>query len=90
MEKKDFDKFMGNLNSDQREMLNVISTMLIEMMADKNPKAMLLKVFDDFISSERNVIDKIIDCNDNEKIERTIKFFKKLNMDIKEFEKEIL
>ena len=63
--------------------------MLIEMMADKNPKAMLLKVLDDFTSSERNVIDKIIDCNDNEKIERTIKFFKKLNMDIKEFEKEI-
>lgn len=89
MEKKDFDKFTGNLNSDQREMLNVISTMLIEMMADKNPKAILLKVLDDFTSSEHNVLDKIIDCNDNEKIERTIKFLKKLNMDIKEFEKEI-
>lgn len=89
MEKKDFNKFMDNLNSEQRETLNVLNIILIEMMADKNPKAMLLKVFNDFSSSEHGVMDKIMDCNDNEKIERTIKFLKKLNMEMKEFEKEI-
>ena len=89
MEKKDFNKFMNNLNSDQRETLNAISTMLIEMMADKNPKAMLLKVFDDLRSSEYGIIDKVMDSKETEKVERTIEIVKQVTAILKDFEKEV-
>lgn len=89
MEKKDFNKFMNNLNSDQRETLNAISTMLIEMMADKNPKAMLLKVYDDLCSSEYGIMDKVMDSKETEKVERTIEIVKQVTAILKDFEKEV-
>lgn len=89
MEKKDFNKYMNNLNSDQRETLNAIGTMLIEMMADKNPKAMLLKVYDDLCSSECGIMDKVMDSKETEKVERTIEIVKQVTAILKDFEKEV-
>lgn len=89
MKKEDFEKIMDNATEEEMEMLNQVCNMLIEKIADTNPKAMLLKVYDDLCSSEYGIMDKVMDSKETEKVERTIEIVKQVTAILKDFEKEV-
>lgn len=89
MKKEDVEKIMDNATEEQKKILRQVTDMLIEEFADTNPKAMLLKVYDDLYSSECNIVEKAIDSKETEKVERTIGILKQVTAIIKDFEKEV-
>ena len=84
MKKEDIENIMDNATEEQKKILRQVSDMLIEEFADTNPKAMLLKVYDDLCSSEYGIMDKAMGSKETEKVERTIGIVKQVTAILKD------
>ena len=89
MKKEEMGEIINNFTAEEKKILKKISDKIIERAANTNPKALLLKVYDDLCFNEYSVIDKAMDSKEEEKIKRTVEILKQVNAILKDFEKEV-